>query len=512
MTKVFLKGPQSDKQYRIMSFYRRGGMGEVYSAIDTNNKRKKAIKLIPIGDVEEYKLLRTEFEISVSLKHKNIVSTDYFGEFDDSGTRYLYCVMDFYESGNLRDYLSSQSQMIPQNVVLKLMSDIAKGIEFAHLKVIHRDLKPENILLDKDQNLLICDFGLAKLIDAKTRTRTFKGSGTLPYMSPECWMFDSNTTLMDIYSMGIIFYELSALKLPFNGTSELEFREKHLYEQLPDVTNLRVDLPIRLSEMITKMASKRTKDRYNSATEIVQVLLDISNNIENIKESKLDSLLHKANQKVTMSNQKELESLKLQEKLDIKLKFIDYSIKSLFDIFDKKVKELNEQLERTKIKSSINGNQMIIRFMDKSINISFYPSSDIPMTLERRKNRILENQEERFGFVINEVESSFIEKDNVILIGQMAADSISNNTQFWGYNLLLRKSGSEDLYGEWWIVWFDDSAFARRYPHEYHYPLGIPEFYREYEIGRGHVMHTRTMGINTLANEGLDKIMGKLFE
>ena len=146
------------------------------------------------------------------------------------------------------------------------------------------------------------------------------------------------------------------------------------------------------------------------------------------------------------------------------------------------------------------------------INISFYPSSDIQATIERRKNRILENQEEKYGFVINEVESSFIEKDNVIFIGQVTADPFSNNVQVWGYNLLLRKSGPEDLYGEWWVVWFDDSAFARRYPHEYHYPLGVPEFYQEYEFGRGHVMHTRTMGINTLSNEGLDKIMEKLFE
>jgi serine/threonine protein kinase len=487
-------------------------MGEVYSAIDTNNKKKKAIKLIPIGDEEEYKLLRTEFEISVSLKHQNIVNTDYFGEFDDNGTHYLYCVMDFYENGNLRDYLSSQSQMIPQNVALKFMLDIAKGIEFAHVKIIHRDLKPENILLDNDQNLLICDFGLAKLIDAKTRTRTFKGSGTLPYMSPECWMLDSNTTLMDIYSMGIIFYELSVLRLPFNGTSEREFRDKHLYEQLPDITNLRVDLPIRLSEMITKMASKRPKDRYSSVTDIVQVHLDISKNIEDKKESKLDSLLQKANQKVSLTNQKELERLKQQETIDNKLKFIDYSVNSLFEIFNRKVKELNEQLERTKIISFINGSQMIIRFMDKSINISFYLSSDIQATIERRKNRILENQEEKYGFVINEVESSFIEKDNVIFIGQITADPFSNNVQVWGYNLLLRKSGPEDLYGEWWVVWFDDSAFARRYPHEYHYPLGIPEFYQEYEFGRGHVMHIRTMGINTLSNEGLDKIMEKLFE
>jgi eukaryotic-like serine/threonine-protein kinase len=508
----YLKGPNSDKQYQNISFFRRGGMGEVYTSLDTYNNEIKAIKLIPVEDDSEYKLLKTEFEIAISLKHKNIINSDYFGEVSIGDTTYLYCVMDYHKNGNLREFLNSQQELISITTSIKLMKDISQGIEFAHLKVVHRDLKPENLLFNENKDLLICDFGLAKYIDAKTRTRTFKGSGTLPYMSPECWMMDSNTSIMDIYSMGIIFFEILSLHQPFTGNSESEFRNKHLYETLPDISNLRVDVPIRLSDMINKMTNKQTKDRYSSTTQVVHVLEEIAGNMNINNESKLNSLLHKANQKVSQSQQKELEQRKMQEKIEEGQKFIDFSIQTLFDLFIKKSEELNRSLERAQIHTSFNNNQLIVSFIEKSFRIFFYPSSDIKYTIERRKKAILETQERKYGFAIHEVEPSYLEKDNITLIGQITLDNSSLSNTAWGYNLILRKNNSNDMYGDWWVVWFDDTAFARRHPLEYHYALGIPEFYQEYEFGRGKVIHVITMGINTLENEGIDKIFEKLFE
>jgi serine/threonine protein kinase len=230
-----LRGQISDTQYKEIHFFRKGGMGEIYSAIDSDSGLKKAIKIVPIENDEEFGLLQSEFDISTELVHKNIIDTEYYNEFNSAGVRYMYCVMPFNEMGSLRDLLKKQSDKFSLRDSLKLMSDLAEGLAYAHKKVVHRDLKPENILLDENSNLQICDFGLAKLIDAKTRTKTFKGSGTLPYMAPECWMFDSNTVLMDIYSLGIIFYEILVLEMPFIGKSENEFRDKHLYEALPNI-------------------------------------------------------------------------------------------------------------------------------------------------------------------------------------------------------------------------------------------------------------------------------------
>lgn len=508
----FLGGPKSDTQYKNIDFYRKGGMGEIYTAKDTYTKYKKAIKVIPVENDEEYILLKTEFEIAISLKHKNIIDTEYYNKFEHKGITFIYSVMEFFENGSLRDLLNNQSTHFSLNRVLKFMLDISEGLEYAHSKVIHRDLKPENILLNKNQELKICDFGLARYIDSKTRTRTFKGAGTLPYMSPECWMFDSNTPLMDIYSLGIIFFEIITLKMPFTGSSENEFREKHLYAQLPNISNERVDLPVRLIEMINKMTNKRPLERYASMSDIVQILKELSQNKATKEESNIYPLLNKANKKISLTEQKELEREKKQEQIDLKMKFIDFSINSLFMMVNDRIIELNKSLERIKIILSQSSNQLSVRFMDKGFQISFYPSSDIPATLERRKEIILENQERQYGFVFQKPEPSYLEKDNVVLIGQASLDNKSFHSESWGYNLILRKANTEDLYGEWWMVWFNDTPFANKQNLDNHYAIGIPDFYQAYEYGRGNVLGSRTMGMNTLKAEGIDKLIEKILE
>ncbi len=507
-----LKGPESENQYTNLLFFRKGGMGEIYTATDYKTGEKKAIKIVPVENETEFQLLRSEFEISKSLKHKNIIDTEYFDEFNHGGTRYLYSVMVFNQEGSLRDFLKSQSILLPPNRVVELLKDLAKGLEYAHKKVIHRDLKPENILLDSGLNLQICDFGLAKLIDAKTRTRTFKGSGTLPYMAPECWMYDSNTIVMDIYSLGIIFYEIMTLHMPFVGRTEQEFRDKHLYEPLPNITTTRGDLPFRLIEMVNKMTNKRPSERYSTMTEVLQVLDEVSSSTEMKKDTKIDSLLKKANEKITVTQQQELARLKEQELINTRQKFLDFSINSLFDLFEKRIAEINTSLERTKISITRRHNAFSARFMEKSFTISFYTGSDIGEMIEKRKKTIIQKQIQHYGFVMSAVSPSHIEKDNVILIGQMCLDNKTRYSEPWGYNLLLRKNNTEDLYGEWWVVWFDDSPLYRSNTNSVHYAIKTPSFYEEYEYGRDNVMHIRTMNITSLESEGIDKIIEKILE
>ena len=107
-----LRGPTSEKQYQDIDFYIKGGMGEIYTAIEQKTKTKKALKILPIDNQEEYNLLKTEFDISISLKHKNIIDAEYYDEFEYKGTTYLYCVMEFYENGSLREYIKSQSNQL----------------------------------------------------------------------------------------------------------------------------------------------------------------------------------------------------------------------------------------------------------------------------------------------------------------------------------------------------------------------------------------------------------------
>ncbi len=505
-----LKGTKSDKQYQDINFFRRGGMGEIYSSLDNESGLKKAIKIVPVGNDEEYALLKSEFEIAESLKHQNIADTEYFGEFEQSGVKYIYSVMPFFEKGSLRDLLASQTSNLEIKTAIKYFIELAEGLDAAHKKVIHRDLKPENILIGNNSELKLCDFGLAKLIDVKTRTRTFKGSGTLPYMAPECWVFDSNTTSMDIYSLGIIFYEMLTLKLPFDGRNENEFRDKHLYESLPNLSNSRVDIPIRLIEVINKMTNKRQNERYSSVSEIVRILNEISYSTAQSNDANIDSLLKKANQKISVTEQAELKRKQEQELIDNELKFIDFSKKTIFEKFNQRIHVLNQSLEREKIRINGNQNNFTVSFMNKSFSTSYFSNADIPNMIKKRKEAILQHQQRQYGMVMQSPPPTFIEKDNVLLIGKVVLYNGRYGQEPWGYNLVLRRANQQDLYGEWWVVYFNDSAFSNK--SNEHYAIDIPDFYQEYEFGRGNVMHTRTMELSTFESKVVDSLIGKILE
>lgn len=508
----FLKGPISETQYKEINYYRKGGMGEIYIAVDTITSEKRAIKLIQVSDDEEFQLLIEEFKISTSLKHENIIETYYFGEYTNKGVRFIYSVMNFNELGSLRDKLNSQSVQFEFSYALKLMLDIALGLEFAHSKVIHRDLKPENILIANNHALQICDFGLAKLVDAKTRSRSFKGSGTLPYMSPECWKFDSNTILMDIYSLGIIFYEIATLKRPFMGKTDLDYRDKHLFELLPDIKKERTDLPIRFIELINKMTNKRPQDRYSSMSLIVNVINELNQDLQFKKDSKIDILLEKANQKISNTTKQELELQRTKDEKESKLRFMQFSIYSLFDQFIERVDIINQNLEREKIYINQNSRSLTIRFMNKDLSISFFPESDISEVLKNHQEAYRNHQIKQFGMLINSPPKTNLENDNVILIGQAIITNKDSNGKNWGYNLVLRKTNITDSYGEWWLIWFNDSPLSSQRRLYQHYVVPIPEFYREYEYGRGNVMHTKQMHMSSLAEEGVDKMIGMVLE
>jgi len=336
-----LPGPDSDSQYSGLTFYKKGGMGEIYLANDTINKIKVAIKVIPAEDADELDLLKTEGELTRKFIHENIVRTHHWSTIIEQTMTYLYFVMDYQPSGSLGDLLN-RNVPIELHKAIGYMLNISDGLEYAHKYTIHRDLKPENILLSDSEVLKICDFGIAKLVDSKTRTRTFKGAGTLPYMAPECWMFDSNTPLMDMYSLGIIFYEILTLERPFNGRTEHEYKELHLFSPLPELSVKRNDLPIRLIEMIKKMTNKRVQDRYKSMSDVIKVLKEINENQHNPLKS--DPLLIKAHEKVSELKRSELEIKKAEDKMQTVEKFITYSKNSLIERFIQRINSLNNQL------------------------------------------------------------------------------------------------------------------------------------------------------------------------
>lgn len=502
-----LKGPDAEIQYQNLIFHKRGGMGEIYVADDIIHTRKVAVKIIPVSDPEDYKLLKSESSISKSIVHENIVETYHTDEYSEGGVTYFYFVMEMVEEGNLRGVLTADSENILLPKVLEMMIQISKGLEEAHKTIIHRDLKPENIL--GNENLRICDFGLAKLIDSRTRSRTFKGSGTLPYMAPECWTFDHNSESMDIYSLGIIFFELLTKRLPFDGSNEKELKDQHLFQQLPDICSFRSDVPVKLTELISKMTNKRSSDRYSAMSEVLRILESFE--VDNTdQDQSLEELASMASQKTSQKIQSDLEQQKLVEQELEMRKFLEYSEDQVINQFIDRIDLINNNLETDKIRY-IKNPGLTVRFHENELNIMFFPSSDIEQFNESQIERGKQFQLQQHGMIFSQPESTNIHNDNVQLVGKVNIPTGDYYSPGFGFNLILRKIDEHDLYGEWWITWFDDSPLVRG-PVNKFYPLDIPEFYTEYEIGRGRSMHTRSMEFKKMEPSDVDKLIRKLLE
>ncbi|MDO3642632.1 serine/threonine-protein kinase [Mucilaginibacter sp. L3T2-6] len=506
--KNILPGPVFEQQYQNLIFHRKGGMGEIFLADDVVNKQKVAIKIIAVNDASERELLKQEFEISLKLKHEHVVETFYVANFCLNDTEFVYAAMEFIQTGNFRETLRKSSKIELRDSV-SYMRQLAVGLSYAHKFAIHRDLKPENVLNDNGR-LLICDFGLSKYVDSKTRSRTLKGSGTVPYMAPETWTFDHNSKAMDFYSLGIMYFEILALERPFKGPSESDYKDQHLFQSLPPLSNYRSDIPVRLVEMIHKLTSKRAVDRYQNAEELITILDSISTSEPSLKAKSLTNVLLKAQQKVTEIDQKTLQLEKEQKLRHEKAQLINFSKRQLLEKFINRINELNTELEREKIKFyNAGSNRLDISFLDNKATISFYGDNSVAEYLAENKKTFFQRQNERYGFIIEEYKKRYLEIERVELIGK--AEIISHGGERWGYNLLLKKDSEEDLYGDWSIVWFNDNGLNRNY-RPWQYAIDVPDFFQEYEFGREHVMHVRTMSTSDLDEGSIDMLIEKLVE
>lgn len=504
-----LKGKKGEEQYINIEYLIKGGMGNIYTAIDNYAGTNKAVKIIPIRDFSQYDLLKREFDIATSLKHENIVDTEYYGEFEYKGNRYFYSVMEFYKNGSLRKLLKSSKQKLPINTALSYMLNIARGLEYAHKTIIHRDLKPENILLKENGALTICDFGIAKFIKEETQIYTFKGAGTPYYKPPESWVFDKNTITMDIYSLGIIFFELLTRKLPFTGRNLQELQEKHLFQPIPNILKLRAEVPVKLAELIAKMTEKRDINRYSNMSEVIKILEYIEPRIDKQKDERTKNLLIKANSKITGIEKAELERRKKAQERETQIKFLNYTTNTLFDKMIARFEEINDNLERDKIQYRKGINQLNGKFIDKSFQINFFSASSMQRYIEDRYERIINFQKERHGIIWEKPKPSIFQRENVILLGKLYFDT--GDETDWGFNLMLRKNGESDLYGEWWICWFEDTGFMRMKKDilNNHYGIGIPEFYNHYELNSS--QYTK-MYKEKFSNRITEKLIEKLFE
>ena len=277
MTEV-ATGTLVDTRYRILNRIGSGGMADVYLAEDTHLGRQVALKVLHrrfAQDQEFVERFRREAKSVAGLSHPNVVAV--FDRGDHDGTYYI--AMEYLPGRTLKEIVEAEAPLTQERAI-DLGEQILHGAGYAHRHgVIHRDFKPHNVIVDEDGHAKVTDFGIARA-GASEMTETGSIMGTAQYLSPEQAQGHAVTAASDLYSIGVMLYEMLAGRLPFEGESAVSVALKHLSELPPPLSGLRPDIHPALEAVVMAALAKDPAQRWQSADEFAQGLEAARSQIE----------------------------------------------------------------------------------------------------------------------------------------------------------------------------------------------------------------------------------------
>lgn len=279
-----------------------GGVGTVYLVLDQDlGNRPVALKVLSAAFVDDpvmYRRFQDEVSLTRELSHPNIIRVFDIGK-GRSGVVFL--TMEYINGQSLSDLMEDwHTDALPFQDVVWILQEICQGLEYAHSKgVIHRDLKPENVLVTTQGELRLVDFGLARWRSSKRRTAVGETVGTPLYMSPEQFRGKDVDARCDVYSLGLLAYELVSGKPPFESSSVGKLAQMHAGSEIPDLQEIRSDLPKWYRLFIRKCSAKHPTNRFQDCSEALQYLqqnfqlsdsdsrtnLELSERVSTIKKS-----------------------------------------------------------------------------------------------------------------------------------------------------------------------------------------------------------------------------------
>jgi serine/threonine protein kinase/Tfp pilus assembly protein PilF len=268
------KGSTVGGRYTIVEELGRGGMGVVYKAEDTKLKRTVALKFLPpelthIPEVRER--FTHEAQAAAALDHPNICTVYEFDQADDTS----FISMAYVEGQSLRK--KTESGPLELEEALKITTQVAEGLQEAHKKgVVHRDIKSSNIMVTEKGQAKIMDFGLARMVGTTLLTQEGAAMGTIAYMSPEQARGKEVDHRTDIWSLGVVFYEMLTGQLPFTGDHEQAVVYSILKEKPEPITDLKPDIPVSIEQVVSKALEKDPEKRYQKADDLLDDLKSIS--------------------------------------------------------------------------------------------------------------------------------------------------------------------------------------------------------------------------------------------
>jgi tetratricopeptide (TPR) repeat protein/predicted Ser/Thr protein kinase len=259
------------QRYEILALLGEGGMGAVYKAMDRELNRPVALKVIRpdlARDASIIERFKQELVLAREVTHRNVIRIYDLGEAD----RMKFITMEYVDGEDLRSMLLRQKKLAPEKAV-EITQQICRALEAAHtVGIIHRDLKPQNVMQDKNGRILVMDFGLARTVEGRGMTQTGALVGTMDYMSPEQALGEQLDQRSDIYTAGLIFYELLTGQMPFAAQSALASLLKRTQERATPVLESDRSIPVSISNIVSKCLERDLTLRYQNTTELLKDL------------------------------------------------------------------------------------------------------------------------------------------------------------------------------------------------------------------------------------------------
>jgi len=437
-------------EYVVGDYLGSGSFGVVYEARHTATGVIRAVKTLPTpAGTTELLSFVNEGNLAAGIRHRNVIEYDFFHDGSTHENLPVYVLMEYAGGGALDvalDRARSEQNAFPAVTLLEMFRQLANGMNAINSVLVHRDIKPGNILLSGDQ-LKISDFGLAKLVAQATRTLTFKGGGTFPYMAPEAWRFEKNTLQLDIYAMGMVFYELATLKHPFdlNTDDPQKWREAHLYEPVLAPHKLNPAVGPKISQVIMKMIEKDAAQRFTEWRSILEAI-DTAEPASAEHRHLVEQMLHQRLEQDTAAQAAAAEAArKAQERAEFERIVVFQCQQSLITPVREFVAEFNTQYVGRPATFSQQVDAAGARFnigmpSGARIEFSFHPllESAFTRTIRRRDD---------FGAEFSRVEIRMPMLNGRKVVGW----GVLEGTDRRGFNILLVEQ-SNGIYGEWLLL------------------------------------------------------------
>ncbi|WP_026858441.1 Stk1 family PASTA domain-containing Ser/Thr kinase [Jeotgalicoccus psychrophilus] len=299
------------ERYKILK-YLGGGMSSVYLATDIILNREVVVKMIKADPVDKEKSVRRfqrEVESTIQLSHPNIVSVLDVDETEE----YHILVTEVVHGPNLKEHILNNNPLDIDEVISIAMMTL-RGIEHAHDRgIIHRDIKPQNILLDTNGRVKITDFGIAKALSETRMTETNQVIGSVQYISPEQAKGHNTDERTDIYSFGVMLFELLTGRLPYEAETAVSVALKHISEPFPDISRYR-DIPVGLKNIVMKCTEKEPLNRYRHADDVLSALVyykDVSEPYVTVKKDEQEKTMTAVTAEEKSAAEKEVKAVPL---------------------------------------------------------------------------------------------------------------------------------------------------------------------------------------------------------